>query len=67
LDAGWRGFLNELDAFRAYQYHPELNLPNTSNTAESTVNLIATMFADVRGFRTAKSLEMKCKGKIPQN
>lgn len=51
------GFINSYEYFRNYLYHPEFNLPNTSNTAESLNSCIQNMFQKSRGFRTPQSLE----------
>lgn len=59
-----RGFLREMDDFRSYIHHPELKLPSTSNSAESTVNLISDMIGDTRGFGTKESLEKWVKIKV---
>ena len=68
-------FLKELDSFRAYLLYPELNLPTTTNTIESTGKMIRKIS---RSLNTPRSLqlwttafirfrpEITCNGKIFQ-
>lgn len=70
-----RGVLRDLDEFRSFLDHPELNLPNTSNAAESMIRQIRGLFYRTRGFRSSRSLNrwvralsivkptIACKGK----
>lgn len=51
-----RGFLRNWRDYRTYLKYPELNLPNTSNSAEATIKIIRETFQQKRGFKTAKSL-----------
>lgn len=55
LNSRLRGFLRDLDDFRTYRIHSELNLPTTSNAAESLVQCVRDLLYRARGFRTAKS------------
>lgn len=50
------GFVNHYKDYRSYIYYPELNLPRTSNSAESLVNCIQDLCGRARGFRTIYSL-----------
>lgn len=50
-----RGLFRDLVEFRAYLQHPELNLPTTTNAAESTVQMVRDLLYRARGFRTATS------------
>jgi transposase-like protein len=50
-----RGFTENVHDFLTYQYYPELNLPSTSNVAESLVSHIRSLLHKTRGFRSAKS------------
>lgn len=59
-----RGFLKEVEEFRTYIHCPKLNLPTTTNSAETTVNLISEMIRSTRGFKTHKSLEKWVKIKV---
>lgn len=49
------GFIKHYQNFRTYIYYPELNLPRTSNAAESLVSLIRRFNNRSRGYRTLKS------------
>lgn len=74
-----QGFVTSADDYRTYLNHPELNLPTTSNTAESLNALVDDLSSRARGFRTVTSLNawiialckergtIKCRGKYPQN
>lgn len=70
-----RGFFEQVEHFRSYLNHPELNLPITSNSAECVFQSVTEMFRLTRGFRSLKSFELwlrvqlrlkgtvKCNGK----
>lgn len=74
-----QGFVTSAEDYRTYLNHPELNLPTTSNTAESLNALVDDFCSRARGFRTVASLNawiialckergtIKCRGKYPQN
>lgn len=74
-----QGFVTSADDYRTYLEYPELNLPTTSNTAESLNALIDDLSSRARGFRTVASLNawiialckergtIKCRGKYQQN
>ena len=74
-----QGFVTSAEDYRTYLNHPELNLPTTSNTAESLNALVDDLCSRARGFRTVASLNawiialckergtIKCRGKYPQN
>lgn len=74
-----QGFVTSADDYRTYINHPELNLPTTSNTAESLNALVDDLLSRTRGFRTVASLnawiialckdrkKIKCRGKYQQN
>lgn len=49
------GFGNKYEDFRSYISHPELNLPTTSNTAESLASTIGHLKIRMRGFPTINS------------
>lgn len=51
-----REFLRHIDDFRAYQNHPELRLPSTTNTVESMGRTIRDVVRRSHGFRTPQSL-----------
>ena len=73
------GFVNNYRDYRSYQYVPELNLPTTTNTAESFIGSIEELCHRLRGFSTVKSFEkwtealtklrrtIKCSGTHQQN
>lgn len=73
------GFVKHAKDYRTYLIYPELNLPTTSNTAESLNALIRDLSTRARGFRTSTSFNawiitlckargtIKCRGKNPQN
>lgn len=46
-----RGFIRKWYLFRSYRKYPELNLPITTNSAETTCRLIAETISRTRGFR----------------
>ncbi|MDP4001007.1 MAG: transposase [bacterium] len=50
-----RGLIKNLDDFRTYLRYPELNLPTTSNSAESLVQVVRDLQYRTKGFRTKKS------------
>lgn len=52
-----REFLRRIDDFRAYQNHPELRLPSTTNTVESMGRTIRDVVRRSHGFRTPQSLQ----------
>jgi len=52
-----RGFLRRFDRFRSYHSHPDLNLPRTTNSAESVFNQISYTIHQTRGFRTLESCQ----------
>lgn len=74
-----RGLLRDLDDFRTYVHHPELQLPTTSNAAESLIQRIRDLQYRARGFRTIASFSkwvtaicfykktVVCNGKNQQN
>lgn len=74
-----QGFVTSADDYRTYLNHPKLNLPTTSNTAESLNALVDDLSSRARGFRTVASLNawiialckergtIKCRGKYQQN
>lgn len=51
------GLLKDLPQFRAYLTYPELNLPTTSNAAESSIQMIRNLLYRSRGFNTISSLQ----------
>lgn len=71
-----RGFLKNYQDFRSYLLHSELNLPTTSNAAESLFSLVRDLQKRARGFRTPESFKdwviaifkyrktIKCNGKF---
>jgi len=67
------GFVNNYKDFRSYLYYPELNLPRTSNTAESLIGCVRELCHRARGFRSMDSLKkwifalLKNKKKIKCN
>lgn len=52
-----RGFLRNWRDYRTYLKYPELNLPNTSNSAEAVVKIVRDILYQKRGFKTVKSLK----------
>lgn len=52
-----KGLIRNLDDFRTYLKYPKLNLPTTSNAAESLVQVIRDLQYRARGFRTKKSFQ----------
>lgn len=73
------GLVRDLSDFHAYLKFPELNLPTTSNTAESFIQCIRDLMYRCRGFRSLSSLQnwltglaifkktMRCNGKNQPN
>jgi len=71
------GLLQSYDDFHSYLKYPQLNLPTTSNTAESFIQCIRDLMYRCRGFRSIDSLKywlqaisiykktMRCNGKKP--
>lgn len=55
LRARLRGLLKYIDDFRTYKKYPELDLPVTSNAAESLVQCVRNLQYRARGFRTISS------------
>ena len=51
-----RGFLKQYQDFRSYLKHPELNLPITTNSAESVFRLLSDTVRQTRGFRTPQAM-----------
>lgn len=51
------GLLMDLSHFRTYLDHPELNLPTTSNAAESAIQMIRDLLYRARGFSSVRSLK----------
>jgi hypothetical protein len=49
------GFVRNIDDFRTYLFYPDLNLPTTSNAAESLIQCIRDLLYRARGFRTIPS------------
>jgi hypothetical protein len=84
-DCPWkiRGIIREVirhhRTFCTYLYHPELRLPNTTNTIECMNSLLRELAGRSRGFRSPRALEqwtvafvrfhstIKCQPKNPQN
>lgn len=74
-----RGFIRNYRDYRAYMYHPELNLPTTNNTAETLVGLVERLAQHGRGFRNPDTFHewicvlcktkkrIACRGKCTQN
>jgi hypothetical protein len=52
------GFIKNYEDYRSYLKYPELNLPNTSNTAENFIGQIRNLQRRARGFRSLKSLTL---------
>lgn len=71
------GFITNYREYRTYLYYPELNLPLTSNAAESIIGSIRQLCHRAHGFRTINSLTLwinallkykklaTCNGKLP--
>jgi transposase-like protein len=68
-----RGFIKTHKQFRTFIDYPELNLPRTSNSAESMVGCVRSLLRRTKGFRSIRSLRIwiegliKCKKKIVCN
>ncbi len=72
------GFVNNYEDYRTYLYHPELELPTTTNTAESCIGSLEELCHRLRGFPTLYSFEkwfealakfkkrIKCNGQYQQ-
>lgn len=56
------GLLNDLPDYHAYLNYPGLNLPTTSNAAESFIQCIRDLMYRCRGFRSLTSLQAWLKG-----
>jgi len=50
------GFVNNYKDYRSCIYYPELNLPRTSNSAESLIGCIQSFCSKARGFNSITSL-----------
>lgn len=50
------GFVNHIENYRTYLKHPGLNLPRTSNTAETLFSLVEELCHRARGFSSVESL-----------
>lgn len=73
-----RGCATNLEDYRTYLHHPHLNLPTTSNTAESCIALIQELRRRARGFNSLSALQkwleafvkfrrsVRCNGKDQQ-
>ena len=59
-----RGFMKTHKQFRTFIDYPDLNLPRTSNTAESLIGCVRNLLRRTRGFRSIKSLELWVEGLI---
>lgn len=68
-----RSFLKTHKQFRTFLDYPDLNLPRTSNSAESMVGCVRSLLRRAKGFRSIKSLKLwtegliKCKKQIVCN
>lgn len=51
------GFIHYSKDYRTYLYYPELNLPRTSNSAESLIGCVESLLFRMRGVSDLKSLE----------
>lgn len=58
------GFIRKSYAFRAYLDHLELNLPNTTNSAECVFDKVTETVRLTKGFSSAKSFEKWIKVQI---
>ena len=52
-----RGFITHVNDFRTYLHHPELNLPRTSNSAESFIGCMEELLHRLRGVLSVDALE----------
>lgn len=59
-----RGFLKAYRQFRTYLDFPKLNLPRTSNSAESVVGSVRSLLHRTKGFRTLSSFKLWVEGLI---
>lgn len=59
-----RGFLRNYQQFRTYLIYPELNLPKTSNSAESLISCVRNLLRKAKGFRTETSLKEWIEGLV---
>ena len=59
-----RGFLKNYMQFRTYLNYPGLNLPRTSNSAESVVGSIRNLLYRAKGFRTLNSFKLWVEGLV---
>lgn len=59
-----RGFLKRYKQFRTFIDYPELNLPRTSNSAESMVGCVRSLLRRTKGFRSIGSLKLWIEGLI---
>src|SRR3989344_587164 len=53
-----RGFIKHYQGYRTHLHHPELNLPTTSNSAESLISGLRNLYYKAHGFRTIESLTL---------
>ncbi|TSC93900.1 MAG: hypothetical protein CEN91_69 [Candidatus Berkelbacteria bacterium Licking1014_85] len=53
-----RGFITNHSDYLSYVNYPKLNLPTTTNAAESTISGMRNLLYRAKGFRTLKSLEL---------
>lgn len=53
-----REFLRRVDHFRAYQKHPELNLPTTTGSVEAMNRRIRDLMRQTRSIRTPHALQL---------
>jgi len=70
------GLIENLPDFHAYLHYPYLNLPTTSNTAESFIQCLRDLMYRCRGFRSLEALQrwltaaaifkrtMRCNGRL---
>lgn len=52
-----RGFISCWEDYRSYQYHPELHLPTTNNTAESLAGCLTELLHKARGYSNITALK----------
>lgn len=52
------GFLKDYERFRTYLKYPKLNIPKTSNSAESLVSGARELCSRAKGFKTMKSVKL---------
>lgn len=53
-----REFLRRVDHFRAYQKHPELNLPTTTGSVEAMNRRVRDLMRQTRSIRTPQALQL---------